>query len=111
ATAIHARSPRAGKTLVSLNCAVLHETLVESELFGHERGAFSGAVSTRPGLIEEASGSTLFLDEIGELAPGIQAKLLRVLESHRITRVGDVHEREVDIRIVAATNRDLESDV
>jgi len=111
ATAIHARSPRAGRPLVSLNCAALHETLVESELFGHERGAFSGAVATRAGLIEAASGSTLFLDEIGELAPGIQAKLLRVLESHRITRVGDVHEREVDIRIVAATNRDLESDM
>ena len=111
ATALHTRSPRAGKTLISLNCAALHEMLVESELFGHERGAFSGASATKPGLIEAASGSTLFLDEIGELALGIQAKLLRVLESRRVTRVGDVHEREVDIRIVAATNRDLESDV
>jgi two-component system response regulator AtoC len=111
ATALHTRSPRACKTLISLNCAALHEMLVESELFGHERGAFSGASVTRPGLIEAASGSTLFLDEIGELALGIQAKLLRVLESRRVTRVGDVHEREVDIRIVAATNRDLESDV
>lgn len=111
ATALHTRSPRAGKTLISLNCAALHEMLVESELFGHERGAFSGASVTKTGLIEAASGSTLFLDEIGELALGIQAKLLRVLESRKVTRVGDVHEREVDIRIVAATNRDLEADV
>jgi two-component system, NtrC family, response regulator AtoC len=111
ATAIHTLSHRAGKQLISLNCAALHEHLVESELFGHERGAFSGAVSTKPGLIEAASGSTLFLDEIGELAPAIQAKLLRVIETHRVTRVGDVHERAVDVRIVAATNRDLEADV
>jgi two-component system response regulator AtoC len=111
AAAIHARSPRADRPLISLNCAALHEALVESELFGHERGAFSGAIASRAGLIETASGSTLFLDEIGELAPGIQAKLLRVLESHRVTRVGDVREREVDVRVVAATNRDLEADV
>jgi len=111
ATAIHTLSHRASKQLVSLNCAALHEHLVESELFGHERGAFSGAISTKPGLIESASGSTLFLDEIGELAPAIQAKLLRVIETHRVTRVGDVHERAVDVRIVAATNRDLEADV
>jgi DNA-binding NtrC family response regulator len=111
ATAIHTRSPRAGKPLISLNCAALHEMLVESELFGHEKGAFSGAIATKPGLIEAASGSTLFLDEVGELAPAIQAKLLRVLESRRVTRVGDVREREVDVRIVAATNRDLEADV
>ena len=111
ATAIHTLSHRASKQLISLNCAALHEHLVESELFGHERGAFSGAVSTKPGLIEAASGSTLFLDEIGELAPAIQAKLLRVIETHRVTRVGDVHERAVDVRIVAATNRDLEADV
>ncbi|HEX2685056.1 MAG TPA: sigma 54-interacting transcriptional regulator [Kofleriaceae bacterium] len=111
ATAIHALSQRARKPLISLNCAALHEMLVESELFGHEKGAFSGAISTKAGLIEAASGSTLFLDEIGELAPAIQAKLLRVLETHRVTRVGDVREREVDVRIVAATNRDLEADV
>ena len=111
ATAIHARSPRANKQLVSLNCAALHESLVESELFGHEKGAFSGAIASRAGVIEAASGSTLFLDEIGELAPRIQAKLLRVLESHRVTRVGDVRERDVDDRFVAATNRDLEADV
>ncbi|HEX7843032.1 MAG TPA: sigma 54-interacting transcriptional regulator [Kofleriaceae bacterium] len=111
ATAIHALSQRAGKQLISLNCAALHEALVESELFGHEKGAFSGAIASRAGVIEAASGSTLFLDEVGELAPAIQAKLLRVLESHRVTRVGDVREREVDVRVVAATNRDLEADV
>jgi two-component system response regulator AtoC len=111
ATALHTRSPRAAHRLISLNCAALHEMLVESELFGHERGAFSGAIATKPGLIEAASGSTLFLDEIGELTLPNQAKLLRVLESHRVTRVGDVREREVDVRVVAATNRDLEADV
>jgi DNA-binding NtrC family response regulator len=111
ATAIHLASPRAEKPMISLNCAALHESLVESELFGHEKGAFSGAIVSRAGVIEAASGSTLFLDEVGELAPAIQAKLLRVLESHRITRVGDVRERHVDVRIVAATNRDLEADV
>ena len=111
ATAIHALSNRASKPLISLNCAALHDSLIESELFGHEKGAFSGAIATRAGLIEAASGSTLFLDEVGELAPAVQAKLLRVLEVHRVTRVGDTREREVDVRIVAATNRDLEADV
>jgi transcriptional regulator with GAF, ATPase, and Fis domain len=111
ATAIHALSSRARKPLVSLNCAALHDALIESELFGHEKGAFSGAIATRAGLIEAAAGSTLFLDEVGELAPTVQAKLLRVLEVHRVTRVGDTREREVDVRIVAATNRDLEADV
>ena len=111
ATALHARSHRASRRLIALNCASLHEMLVESELFGHEKGAFSGAIASRAGLIEAASGSTLFLDEVGELTLANQAKLLRVLESHRVTRVGDVREREVDVRIVAATNRDLEADV
>jgi two-component system response regulator AtoC len=111
ATAIHMLSRRRAKQLVSLNCAAIQETLVESELFGHEKGAFSGAVATKAGLLEAASGSTLFLDEIGELAPSTQAKLLRVLETHRVTRVGDVREREIDVRIVAATNRDLEREV
>jgi DNA-binding NtrC family response regulator len=111
ATAIHTMSRRAKKPLVSLNCAAIQETLVESELFGHERGAFSGAVATKTGLVEAASGSTLFLDEIGELALGTQAKLLRVLETRKVTRVGDVREREVDVRIVAATNRNLETEV
>jgi DNA-binding NtrC family response regulator len=111
ATALHTRSHRAKQRLISLNCAALHDTLVESELFGHAKGAFSGAIANRPGLIEAASGSTLFLDEVGELTLANQAKLLRVLESHRVTRVGDNREREVDVRIVAATNRDLDADV
>jgi two-component system, NtrC family, response regulator AtoC len=111
ANAVHHYSRRSEHTLVSLNCAAIQETLVESELFGHERGAFSGAVASKPGLIEAASGSTLFLDEIGELSLSIQAKLLRVLEMQRVTRVGDIRERSVDVRIVAATNRDLEEEV
>ena len=111
ATAIHTLSQRGARPLISLSCASLHDALMESELFGHEKGAFPAAVAAKAGLIESASGSTLFLDEVGELAPGIQAKLLRVLESNRVTRVGDVREREVDVRFVAATNRDLEADV
>ncbi len=111
ATAIHQLSRRHAHQLVSLNCAAIQDTLVESELFGHEKGAFSGAVGSKSGLIEAASGSTLFLDEVGELAPATQAKLLRVLETQRVTRVGDVRERTVDVRIVAATNRDLEADI
>ncbi|MCX5746855.1 MAG: sigma 54-interacting transcriptional regulator [Proteobacteria bacterium] len=97
--------------MVSLNCAAIQDTLVESELFGHEKGAFSGAVAAKAGLLEAASGSTLFLDEVGELAPMTQAKLLRVLETQRVTRVGDVRERPVDVRVVAATHRDLEADI
>jgi two-component system, NtrC family, response regulator AtoC len=111
ANAVHHYSRRADQQLVSLNCAAIAENLVESELFGHERGAFSGAVASKTGMIETASGSTLFLDEIGELSLAIQAKLLRVLETQRVTRVGDTRERAVDVRIVAATNRDLEEEV
>jgi two-component system response regulator AtoC len=111
ATALHARSPRAKRTRFALNCAALNAELVESELFGHAKGAFSGAIADRTGLIEAASGSTLFLDEVGELPLAIQAKLLRVLESHRVTRVGEVQERKVEIRIVSATNRDLEAGI
>ncbi|HSO00868.1 MAG TPA: sigma 54-interacting transcriptional regulator [Candidatus Nanopelagicales bacterium] len=110
-TAVHHWSPRAQKPLVTLNCAALPETLVESELFGYERGAFSEARAAKAGLLERAHGGTVFLDEIGELPIGAQAKLLRALEAKRITRLGDVREREVDIRIVAATNRDLEAEV
>jgi DNA-binding NtrC family response regulator len=111
ANAVHELSRRRDKGLISLNCAAIQEALVESELFGHEKGAFTGAIATKVGLIENASGSTLFLDEIGELSAIVQAKLLRVLETQRVTRVGDVRERSVDVRIVAATNRDLENDV
>ncbi|KAB2891242.1 MAG: FHA domain-containing protein, partial [Kofleriaceae bacterium] len=111
ATAIHARSPRRNRPMISLNCAAIAETLIESELFGHEKGAFSGASATKVGYIEAADGSTLFLDEIGELTLAAQAKLLRVLETRRFTRVGETRERESDVRIVAATHRDLEADV
>ena len=111
ANALHAWSPRSAHPLISLNCAAIAETLVESELFGHEKGAFSGATASRAGLLETASGGTVFLDEIGELSLTVQAKLLRVLEAKRITRVGDVREREVDIRVIAATNRNLDEQV
>jgi len=109
--AVHAFSKRHEQRMVTLNCAALQETLVESELFGHEKGAFTGATVTKPGLLETAAGGTVFLDEVGELSPTSQAKLLRVLETHRFTRLGDVKEREVDIRFVAATNRDLQEEV
>ncbi len=108
ARAIHARSPRAEQALIKVNCAALPPSLVESELFGHEKGAFTGATSPRPGRFELADGGTLFLDEIGEVPPDIQAKLLRVLEEGAFERVGGVRTRKVDVRILAATNRDLE---
>jgi transcriptional regulator with GAF, ATPase, and Fis domain len=111
ARAVHQWSARKARPLVAFNCAALTETLVESELFGHEKGAFSGAVAAKPGLLEAASGSTVFLDEIGEMSPTTQAKLLRVLETKRVIRVGDVREREIDIRLVAATNRNLAEEV
>ncbi|WP_437587200.1 sigma 54-interacting transcriptional regulator [Sorangium sp. So ce1000] len=111
AAAVHHWSPRATMPLITLNCAALPETLVESELFGYEKGAFSEARAPKAGLLERAHGGTVFLDEVGELPLGVQAKLLRALEAKRFTRLGDVREREVDIRIVAATNRDLEAEV
>jgi two-component system, NtrC family, response regulator AtoC len=111
ACALHQLSRRSGQPLVSVNCAAIQDTLVESELFGYERGAFSGAVASKPGLLETGSGGTVFLDEIGDLPPAAQAKLLRVLETKRILRLGDVRERAIDIRILAATNRDLSKDV
>jgi two-component system response regulator AtoC len=111
ATMLHERSPRRDSQLVALNCAAMQENLVESELFGYERGAFSGAHATKVGLLEAAQGGTVFLDEIGELPLTIQAKLLRVLETKRLTRVGDVREREINVRLVAATNRNLQSEV
>jgi transcriptional regulator with GAF, ATPase, and Fis domain len=111
AETIHRRSPRAGKPFLRLNCAALSETLLESELFGHERGAFTGAVQAKPGLIETANGGTVFLDEIGELPGAIQAKLLRVLEDAAVLRVGGVKPRPINVRFMAATNRDLEHEV
>jgi two-component system response regulator AtoC len=111
ARAIHEWSNRRDKPLIAINCAAITETLIESELFGHEKGAFSGAVGTKIGPLERAAGGTVFLDEVGELSAGAQAKLLRVLEHKVVTRVGDVHERAIDIRVVAATNRNLEIEV
>lgn len=107
ARALHQRSPRADKPLVVINSAALPEQLVESELFGHEKGAFTGATETKPGLFEVADGGTLLIDEIGELPPALQPKLLRVLEDGTLRRVGSNKERRVNVRILAATNRDL----
>jgi transcriptional regulator with GAF, ATPase, and Fis domain len=111
ASAVHHHSPRRGRPFVPVNCAALPDTLVESELFGHEKGAFSGATATRVGLLEAAAGGTVFLDEVGELSLAAQAKLLRAVESGRISRLGGTGERAVDVRLVAATNRDLQEEV
>jgi transcriptional regulator with GAF, ATPase, and Fis domain len=108
ARAIHHGSPRADGPYVAINCAALPETLVDSELFGHERGAFTGADKMKPGRFEMAAGGTLFLDEVGELPPTVQAKLLRVLQEHEFQRVGGTATLKADVRLVAATNRDLE---
>jgi anaerobic nitric oxide reductase transcription regulator len=111
AEALHAASPRATRALISINCAALPENLVESELFGHVRGAFSGALSGRSGKFELADGGTLFLDEVGELPLTVQAKLLRVLQSGQLQRLGSDREHRVNVRVLAATNRDLAEEV
>ena len=111
ARAIQRASRRAEQPFVTVNCAALPEQLVESELFGHEKGAFTGAVKSRPGLFEIADQGTLFIDEIGELPPSLQPKLLRVLEDGSLRRVGSTQERRVSVRIIAATNRDLAGEV
>ncbi len=110
AHAVHAQSRRAGGPFLGVNCAALTESLLESELFGFEKGAFTGANQARPGLFEAAEGGTVFLDEVGELSPAAQAKLLRVLEQRTVTRIGSTRARPIDVRIVTATNRDLEGE-
>jgi transcriptional regulator with GAF, ATPase, and Fis domain len=111
ASALHERSARRERPFVRVNCAALSPTLIESELFGHERGAFTGAVSTRQGRFEIAHRGTIFLDEIGDLPADVQAKLLRVLQEGEFERVGSSHSRKVDVRVVAATHHDLEAAV
>ncbi len=111
ARALHLNSPRRERPLVPINCAALQETLLESELFGHEKGAFTGAMQAKPGLFEVAEGGTLFVDEIAEMAPGLQAKLLRVLEDGHYRRVGGTQEMRADVRVVAATNKPLEDEI
>jgi transcriptional regulator with GAF, ATPase, and Fis domain len=111
ARAIHQNSPRARRPFVAINCAALTESLLESELFGHERGAFTGAASLKKGKLEVADGGTVFLDEIGELAPALQSKLLRALQHHEFERVGGTRVIKVDVRVIAASNRDLAAEV
>ncbi len=111
ARTLHAMSPRAGKPFVAINCAALPHELIESELFGAEKGAYTGAGAARPGRFERADGGTLFLDELGELPPAAQAKLLRVLQTGEVERLGGTQTRKVDVRVVAATNVDLEAAV
>lgn len=111
ARAIHTSSPRRGKPFVAVNCGAIPETLIESELFGHKKGAFTGAIADRPGLFEQADGGTLFLDEIGELPLLLQTKLLRVLQEREFRRVGDSVIRKTDVRVLTASNRDLQEQV
>ncbi len=111
AFAVHHYSPRKDGPFVTVNCAALPEALIERELFGHERGAFTGAVAAKPGRFESARGGTVFLDEIGELPLAAQAQLLRAVETRRVTRVGGLIEHDIDIRLVAATHRDLDAEV
>lgn len=111
ARALVEKSNLASQPMVTINCAALPEQLLESELFGHEKGAFTGATSAKPGLFEVADGGTLFIDEIGELSPALQPKLLRILEDGSMRRVGSIKERHVSVRLIAATNRDLAAEV
>jgi transcriptional regulator with PAS, ATPase and Fis domain len=110
ARALHHNSLRRDRTMVTINCAALQETLLESELFGYEKGAFTGATQAKPGLVEVADGGTLFIDEVAEMAPAMQAKLLRVLEDGNYRRVGGTEEHHANIRLIAATNKPLEEE-
>jgi transcriptional regulator with PAS, ATPase and Fis domain len=110
ARALHGNGLRRERPMVTINCAALQETLLESELFGHEKGAFTGAVQSKPGLIELAEGGTLFIDEVAEMAPTLQAKLLRVLEDGHYRRVGGTKEFRASVRVIAATNKPLEDE-
>ncbi|HEY5944218.1 MAG TPA: sigma-54 dependent transcriptional regulator, partial [Kofleriaceae bacterium] len=107
ARALHSEGSRAKASFIAVNCGAIPEELMESELFGHKKGAFTGAVSEHPGMFQEANGGTLFLDEIGELSPQLQVKLLRALQERKVKPVGASEEHEVDVRVIAATNRDL----
>src|SRR5207302_6455142 len=107
ASQTHQLRPRRHRRFLAINCGALAETLLESEIFGHERGAFSGAVAQKKGKFEQANGGTLFLDEIGEVSPAMQVKLLRVLQERELQRVGGHEDIKVDVRIIAATNQDL----
>src|SRR5262249_36858335 len=111
AETIHSYSTRADAPFLRLNCASLSETLLESELFGYERGAFTRETQGKPGLLEVADGGTVLLDEIGDMPQALQAKLLRVLEDRRVTRVGGLRAKPIDVRFLSATNRDLEADI
>ena len=111
ARAIHMQGQFAGKAFIVIDCGALTDTLLESELFGHKKGAFTGAVSSKPGLLEAATGGTVFLDEIGNISDSMQVKLLRVVQEQQVTRVGDVKPIEIDVRFIVATNQDLEKSV
>src|SRR5204862_6290476 len=111
AKVIHYASDRAARPFMNITCSALPEALLESELFGHERGAFTGADRQKRGLLESADGGTVFLDEIGEMVPGLQSKLLRFLEEKAFKRVGGSTDLRVNVRVIAATNRDLQNEV